>query len=113
MQSVLPGVAGMVVGGGLCSRGTGALKGREWAAVTRWIATVSDMSYKSVPWSGRLPETLPKKLKVVAAQEGTTIGALIETMLDERLARQQRRQRAGISPLHRDIEASDLEEDFA
>jgi len=58
------------------------------------------MSDRTVRWSGRLPATLPKRLKIEAAQTGTTIGELIETLLDERVARRERAARLAPSPLH-------------
>ena len=48
-------------------------------------------------WTVRVPETLPKRAKMAAVQDGVTLGVMLERLLDQR----ERRIRRMPSPLHR------------
>lgn len=57
------------------------------------------VSTKLIPVKGT-PE-LQRRIKVAAAEDGVTYAELIDTLLDERERRNERRRKQMVSPLHR------------
>lgn len=61
------------------------------------------MSNLSVRVTHRVPATFPKRLKVAAAQQDSSIGDFLEKLLADHEAKLDRARKSQASPLHRPV----------